>query len=271
MLGGSTAMVVELGTEVAYPLAVLGAVALLSALEAAIPRRPDWKPSLSEVGSTLCLVAGALVVGGALTIAYQATLSPALEAFRTSHNLTLWPNQWPLVAQLFLAFFLSELGWYWLHRASHNLSFMWRATGHGAHHSFHHLGALHFSANHPFELPVLLLPVALLELVLGAGEAAAAAGIVLVVNSAIAHSNLDLNSRGIDWLFTTNRHHIHHHSVVRRESNTNYGCSAMLWDHVFGTFENGETAATGIGHSEPPLLEKLWLPFREPEDIQVAP
>ena len=117
----------------------------------------------------------------------------------------------------------------------------------------------------------LLLPLALLELLLGAGEAAAGAGILLVVNSALAHTNLDLNSRVIDWLFTTNRHHIHHHSVVRSESNTNYGCSAMFWDRVFGTFENGETAATGIGPSEPSLAGKLGLPFREPSDIRVAP
>jgi sterol desaturase/sphingolipid hydroxylase (fatty acid hydroxylase superfamily) len=55
------------------------------------------------------------------------------------------------------------------------------------------------------------------------------------------HSNLDLDSKGIGWLFTTNGYHFRHHSRVFEESNTNYGCAAIVWDRVFGTFAEGPT------------------------------
>ena len=42
------------------------------------------------------------------------------------------------------------------------------------------------------------------------------------------------------------------------ESNTNYGCAALLWGPVFGTFSASPTAEAGIG---PP----------EPADSQIAP
>ena len=176
-----------------------------------------------------------------------------------------------MAVQIPLAFFLSEFAWYWMHRAEHRFPWVWRSTGHAAHHSFQHLGAIHFSANHPFELGVLLLPMALVELLLGAGPAATGASVLLITNAGIAHTNLDLNTRGIGWLFTTNRYHQHHHSRVLEESNTNYGCAVILWDRLFGTFSDAPTLATGIGSTEPTLMEKALLPLREPDDTTVAP
>ncbi len=55
------------------------------------------------------------------------------------------------------------------------------------------------------------------------------------------------------------------------ESNTNYGCAVILWDRLFGTFSDAATVATGIGDTEPSLLGKALLPFREPQDTAVAP
>jgi sterol desaturase/sphingolipid hydroxylase (fatty acid hydroxylase superfamily) len=87
----------------------------------------------------------------------------------------------------------------------------------------------------------------------------------------LAHCNLDLNTRGIGWLFTTNRYHIHHHSMVMAESNTNYGCSAIVWDRVFGTFADARTVAAGTGPTEPTLWQQVLMPLREPADTSIAP
>ena len=92
-----------------------------------------------------------------------------------------------------------------------------------------------------------------------------------VALASIAHSNLDLNTKVIGWLFTTNRYHIHHHSMVLAESNTNYGCSAIVWDRLFRTFSDAETREAGTGPTEPSLWEKLIMPLRQPADTAIAP
>ena len=172
---------------------------------------------------------------------------------------------------MFLVFFMSEFIWYWFHRAEHRWHLVWRMSGHGAHHSFKRLGALNFGLNHPLEFFLLVLPAALVELTFGVGVAAAGAAIFSTAQASIAHANLDLNTKVIGWLFTTNRYHIHHHSMVLEESNTNYGCSAIVWDRLFGTFSSADTLEAGTGPTEPSLWEKLLMPIREPADTSIAP
>ena len=272
LLVGIVWLVVALSdAETAFPYVFAGLIVLFYGLESWIPGRPDWRHSGREFVTNLGIVLVFGVIAEAAVRAYQTELGPALDELRAQHGLDVWPRHWPLALQIPLAFFLSEFGWYWLHRAEHRFPWVWRATGHGAHHSFQNLGAIHFGANHPFEVGVLLLPMALVELLLGAGPAATGGSVLLLVNTAIAHSNLDLNTRGIGWIFTTNRYHRHHHSRVLEESNTNYGCAVILWDRLFGTFSDAPTHATGIGDTEPTLIGKVLLPFREPRDTTVAP
>ena len=118
---------------------------------------------------------------------------------------------------------------------------------------------------------MILLPTALLALLFGIDDPTEGASLLLLTVASVAHANLDLNSRVIGWLFTTNRHHIHHHSVVLEESNTNYGCAAIVWDRLFGTFADAQTAETGTGPTEPSLWAKFLMPFVEPEDTSTAP
>ena len=82
---------------------------------------------------------------------------------------------------------------------------------------------------------------------------------------------LRLNSNVIGWLFTTNAWHIRHHSADLAESNTNYGCAAIVWDRVFGTFGDSAVVEAGVGPREPTTLEKLLMPLREPEGSVIAP
>ena len=194
-----------------------------------------------------------------------------LSDMRSLLGMDVWPHHWPMIGQVILAFFLSELIWYWFHRAEHRWSLVWRLSGHGAHHSFKNLSALNFGANHPLEYFVLLAPSAIVELLFGAGAAIGGAAILLVTQASIVHSNIPTNSKGIGWLLTTNHYHIHHHSLVIEESNTNYGCAIILWDRLFGTFSDNNTIETGIGPSEPSMWNKLLIPLKEPADSQISP
>ena len=255
-----------------YPAIILAVQIILGVIEYQQPARPEWLPPAREkIGLILLVVIIFFYTATVAAPFYEATLNPALSETRVLLGINIWPYEWPILFQVFLAFFLSEFIWYWFHRAEHRWLIIWRVSGHGAHHSFKNLGAINYGANHPLEYFVLLVPSAIVELLFGAGAAIGGAAILLVAQASIVHSNIPLNSGVIGWLLTTNRYHIHHHSMVIEESNTNYGCAVILWDRLFGTFSNQLTEETGIGPSEPSLFNKFIMPIREPTDSQISP
>lgn len=254
-----------------YLFVLVAAQVVLGVLEHFIPARADWVQGPREKLANIALVAVFTAFAGVVTVLYHGGLSEPLGELRASLALDLWPTAWPLAARVLLAFLASELVWYGIHRSEHRFAWLWRVSGHGVHHSFKRLNAINFNANHPLEAFLILIPMTLLTLVFGVGEEAGAASLLVVVNASVVHSNLKLNTRGIGWFFTTNAYHFRHHSKILEESNTNYGCAAIVWDRLFGSFAQGTTQELGIGPSEPRMWEKLLLPIRQPGDVTVAP
>jgi sterol desaturase/sphingolipid hydroxylase (fatty acid hydroxylase superfamily) len=254
-----------------YPVALVGVHLLIGALEYRIPARPRWHQPAREKIGLLGIGAVTFVIGGTAADWYETLLAAPLASLRTALDLDIWPHDWPLLAQVFMVFFASEFLWYWMHRAEHRWPLVWRSSGHGAHHAFKKLNAINAGANHPIELFWIVLPALLVDLLFGVGVAAYGALLLTTIQVAIVHSNLRLNSRGIGWLLTTNAWHIRHHSANLEESNTNFGCAAILWDRVFGTFGDSGVVEAGIGPREPTTLEKLWMPIREPQGSVIAP
>ena len=254
-----------------FGLTFLGVHLLLGALEYRIPARPHWRHPATEKLVVLGIAVVSFMVGGAASGLYETYLTAPLDAIRATLHLDLWPHHWPLVPQALLVFFLSEFIWYWIHRAEHRWTPVWRLSGHGAHHSFKKLNAINAGANHPIELFLIVLPAIFVDLLFGVGAAAYGAVLLTLVQTAVVHSNLRLNSIVIGWLFTTNAWHIRHHSADLAESNTNYGCAAIVWDRVFGTFGDSAVVEAGVGPREPTTLEKLLMPLREPEGSVIAP
>jgi sterol desaturase/sphingolipid hydroxylase (fatty acid hydroxylase superfamily) len=259
----------------ADPAAILACIfvtqLVLGILEYWRPARPHWRQRGTERMRNIGIFVFVLVGTAWISEWYAAVLAAPLTATRNALGMDIWPHDWPLLAQAALVFMLSELIWYWFHRAEHRFKPVWRFSGHGAHHSFKNLGAINAGANHPFEMFLLFLPAALVEVFFGVGIATVGAAVFTITQTAIAHTNIHMNSRGIGMLLTTNRYHIHHHSVVMDESNTNYGCATILWDRVFGTFSDGDTREAGTGPVEPTLAQKALTPFVEPADTQIAP
>ncbi len=254
-----------------YLFVLVAVQVLLGVLEHFFPARVDWVQSPREKLANVALVLVFTAFAGGASALYRGVLSEPLGELRASLGLDLWPVDWPLAARVLLAFLASELVWYGIHRSEHRLAWLWRLSGHGVHHSFKRLNAINFNANHPLEAFLILIPMTLLTLVFGVGEEAGAAALMVGVNASVVHSNLKLNTKAIGWIFTTNAYHFRHHSKVFEESNTNYGCAAIVWDRLFGTFAEGPTDELGIGPSEPRIWEKLLLPVRQPADVTVAP
>ncbi len=261
----------DTGNPLAFFITIGSLQVVLGVLEHVMPARPGWVIRGWEQLRNILIVMVLTIAIGYVAEFYDTLLREPLALVRASLDLDIWPHHWPLLAQVFTVFFASEFIWYWFHRAEHRWHPVWRLSGHGTHHAFKRLGALNFGLNHPLEFFLLVLPAALIELTFGVGAAAAGAAILGTAQASIVHANLDLNPKGIGWLLTTNRYHIHHHSVVMAESNTNYGCSAIVWDRLFGTFSDAPTLEAGTGPTEPTLWQKFLMPIREPADTAIAP
>ncbi|MFT7307308.1 MAG: sterol desaturase/sphingolipid hydroxylase (fatty acid hydroxylase superfamily) [Candidatus Azotimanducaceae bacterium] len=271
IIGVLGAWLMDPALEATFLVGIVAVQVVLGVLEHYWPARPTWVVHAKEKLLNIFLVSVLVVLGVVVAELYSAVLAEPLQQFRQVNGLDLWPHEWPLLVQLLMAFIASEFIWYWIHRSEHRWYAVWRLSGHGAHHSFKRLNALNFGLNHPLELFFLAVPPAIIELLFGVGYAAAGAALLIVTQASIVHSNFDLNSKVIGWLFTTNRYHIHHHSSVMAESNTNYGCAGILWDRVFGTFADADTEEAGTGPTEPSLWQKFVMPVKEPEDTAVAP
>jgi sterol desaturase/sphingolipid hydroxylase (fatty acid hydroxylase superfamily) len=271
LLGVLAAWIADPENPALFGLTFLGVHLLLGALEYRIPARPHWRHPATEKLAVLGIAVVSFMVGGAADGLYVTYLTAPLDALRAALALDLWPHHWPLVPQALLVFFMSEFIWYWIHRAEHRWAPVWRLSGHGAHHAFKKLNAINAAANHPIELFLIVLPAIFVDLLFGVGVAAYGAALLTLVQTAVVHSNLQLNSSVIGWLFTTNAWHIRHHSADLAESNTNYGCAAIVWDRVFGTFGDSAVVEAGVGPREPTTLEKLLMPLREPEGSVIAP
>ena len=257
--------------ELTYLYLIVGVQLVLGMTEHYSPARPEWLIRTRQKSINVILVFFLTLIALTLANFYVEWLAAPLAVFRNMVGLDIWPHHWPILAQLLMVFFASEFIWYWMHRAEHRWTWVWRLSGHGVHHSFKKLNALNFGLNHPIEYFFIVLPSILVELIFGVGVAAAGASVLTVIQTSIVHSNINLNSRGIGWFFTTNRYHICHHSVDLDESNTNYGCSAIIWDRIFGTFLDTRISEAGTGPTEPSLWKKFLMPIKQPVDTAIAP
>ncbi len=137
----------------------------------------------------------------------------------------------------------------WLeHVASHKIPLFWRI--HRMHHAdngFDVTTALRF---HPIEILLSMVWKAAVIMVLGIPALAVLVfEIVLNGMSMFNHANIAL-PLGFDRLIrkalvTPDMHRVHH-SVIRRETDSNYGFNFSVWDRVFATY-NDQPAA---GHKD---------------------
>jgi len=244
---------------------------LMEILERLVPAVPRWHQNGGEKLRLAIVYIVVLILLGTVVLAYENLLFPAFAGFRDGFGSEIWPANWPIVFELLILYFASDFIYYWIHRAIHSSSILWRISGHGFHHAFHNLHAINVNATHPFEILFLAVPMVLLAAIFGAsGEAVVGATVLLAVNATLAHANIRMETPVFNWFFTSSNQHRRHHSVVFEESNTNYACNAIVWDRLFGTYSCGEVQQTGIGPRQPGLWKLVMLPFREPGDADTV-
>jgi lathosterol oxidase len=172
----------------------------------------------------------------------------------------------PLLVQVFLIMLVTDLAQYWVHRAFHQVPFLWRF--HRIHHSVERMDWLAGSRLHLVDVIVTrslsLIPMVLLGF---SNEAINIYLPILALQSVFIHCNLEWEFAGLQKLITTPKYHHWHHTSDTGRLDRNFAISLPVLDIVFGTYYSpkGEWPK-GYGLANDALEERylvhLLAPFR---------
>ncbi|ABU74053.1 sterol desaturase family protein [Vibrio campbellii] len=157
-------------------------------------------------------------------------------------KLYLWWFGWRLfdiemtVSTFLLLMVLQDFFYYWFHRASHRIRWMWAA--HVVHHSSERMNfstAFRQSLMYPlagmwlFWLPLVII-----------GFDPRWVVFVVLLNLGLqffVHTQSIRSLGPLEWVFNTPSHHRVHHGVNHQYIDKNYAGVLIIWDRMFGTFE----------------------------------
>ena len=162
----------------------------------------------------------------------------------------------------------------WLqHVAVHYIPLLWRL--HRVHHADLDFDVTTGARFHTLEIIFSMLVKFVVILLLGPPVVAVVIfEIVLNTTSMFNHANIQLPAnldRVIRWFLVTPDMHRVHHSVIRAETNSNFGFNLPWWDRLFGTYRAQPQAGhQGMQIGIPEFSDKkwcsnlfgmLWIPF----------
>ena len=187
---------------------------------------------------------------------------------------------WPFWVQATAALVVSEIGYYWAHRLSHEIPFLWRF--HAIHHSAQDVDFLVNTRAHPVDLVFSRFCALVPIYVLGLGSPKTASGsLVPVIATLITttwgffiHANLRFRFGPLEWLISTPAFH-HWHHTLSGPINRNYASTLPWLDRIFGTHYLPKEWPTAYGIEEKlpdSLTDQLLHPLQKrPQPPNPAP
>lgn len=163
------------------------------------------------------------------------------------------PSTWWSYLILFIAV---DFCYYWFHRASHEINFLWN-TSHVVHHQSEDYNlsvALRQASFGGLFSMVFYLPLALLGF--SAYAFLTVKGLNLIYQFWIHTEAIDRLPRWFEYLFNTPSNHRVHHGRDPKYIDKNHAGTLMIWDHLFGTYQKEEERPT-YGVTKP---SNTWNP-----------
>jgi sterol desaturase/sphingolipid hydroxylase (fatty acid hydroxylase superfamily) len=182
-----------------------------------------------DTAASLMMGLGSVVVGGLFgfgAVWFNNLVAP--------HRL--FTIAWSVPA-LVLCFVLDDLRYYWWHRASHRVRWLW--ADHVNHHSSQHYNlatALRQPWFGAFVLPGYLFIVPMVIVGFPLPMIGFAHGINLVYQFWIHTESVGRFPRWFEAVMNTPSHHRVHHATNPRYLDSNYAGVFIVWDRMFGTF-----------------------------------
>lgn len=232
-----------------------------------VGRRPRWPGNLGILGLDILavrLLVPATAVGVALIASARGW---------GLINLAGLPG-W---AAILLGVIALDLVIYAQHYVFHHVPLLWRI--HRMHHADLDIDVTTGLRFHPLEI-LLSLAIKMAAVVLLGVPAPAVLIFEVLLNatSMFNHSNVALPAWAepvARWIVVTPQMHRVHHSIVRAETDSNFGFNLPWWDRLFGTYrarpaagEDGMTIGLPVFRAvaELNLLKLLTQPFRDDRD-----
>jgi sterol desaturase/sphingolipid hydroxylase (fatty acid hydroxylase superfamily) len=245
--------------DYALVVVILVVVAFVQLLELGFERHPGWRINGRELATDIFYV-----ILGFTAITWMTdnlAVGPLRSAKDALGIATPWITALPFLVQVVMVMLLFEFGQYWMHRLMHNNALFW--STHAPHHHITQLNAAKGYVGNPIELFLISLSVvALFDFSKVAIFAAASVGTAV---STFAHANVRSDPPAwFSFFFTTIRHHsLHHTALSYEDTRCNYGNVIILYDRLFGTFREGESAVVGQDDRRRlSVTEQFLFPFR---------
>lgn len=272
---GLSEPVFRFGTFVVIFLVMTGLEAWWPRRERQHTRRQRWTTNLGILVSDYVAVAA---------VTFVVPITATLAAMWAGANgwglfgalgLPLWA-QW-VIGLLALDFTI------WLqHLLSHKIPWLWRV--HRVHHSDKDFDATTAVRFHPIEIVYSIFIKAFVIVLLGPPVVLVVVFEAVVNGSALFnHANLRLPlklDRVLRWLIVTPDMHRIHHSVVHKETDSNYGFALSIWDRMFKVYtdeprDGHEGMRIGLAEWQDDAPTRpgwaLALPFWQPPATPVNP
>jgi sterol desaturase/sphingolipid hydroxylase (fatty acid hydroxylase superfamily) len=247
-------IVVRVGAAIAVLTAMAAWEVLAPRRKLSVGRAPRWPGNLGIV------VVDALAVRVLIPTAAVGIAVIAAQRGWGLFNIAPWPAWLEFV----LGFAILDLVIYAQHVAFHKVPVLWRL--HRMHHADLDIDVTTGLRFHPIEILISMgIKIVVVVLVGVPALAVLAFEVVLNATSMFNHANVKMPAwldRIVRLVIVTPDMHRVHHSILRHETDSNFGFNMPWWDRLFGTYR----AAPEAGHEGMTLGITM---FRDPGESRL--